>query len=139
MTTTRSASRAASESVSAAEQASTLSTPSSKHALMIRTAISPRLGMRSRRIPGISALRPDGDQGGPELDTLGVVYVDGGDHAGDLGGDVAHQLHHLDDPDRVPHGDPAADLDEGRGARLRCPPEDAHARCGHLDVAVGGS
>ena len=54
MQTVRSASRAGSESRSASEAASTVSIPRLRQVRMIRTAISPRLAMRMRRMATVS-------------------------------------------------------------------------------------
>ncbi len=57
-------------------------------------------------------------------------------HAGDLGLDLVHDLHRFDDADRLPGGDPAANLDIRLGARLRRPVEGAHH--GRLDLLERG-
>src|SRR6476619_6603158 len=93
--------------------------PSSRQAWMIRSAISPRLAMRiflNMTGPGPSALRgPDGEERLAELDRLGVLGKNLDDHPVDVGLDLVHQLHRLDDADDLPLLDARADVDERSG------------------------
>src|SRR5688572_15485187 len=99
MQTTRSASWAPRLWRSASETASTVSMPSSKQALIRRTAISPRLAMRTRRSLSIarSGLRVHDDDRLPELHGRAVLDGNLGDDAVDRRDDVVHELHDLDD------------------------------------------
>src|SRR5258708_23776129 len=65
--------------------------PSSLHAVMIRTAISPRLAIR------IFLYRTDGKQSLPVLHRLSVHHQLAFDDAADLALDLVHQLHAFDD------------------------------------------
>ena len=66
-----------------------------------------------------SAIRIYPEKDLTELDRLGILHRDLTDHTGDLGLDLVHDLHRLDDADRLAGGDPVADLDIRLGARLR--------------------
>ena len=126
-----------SESRSASEYTATVLMPSSRHAQMMRSAISPRLAIRidwntvtstqgdTRFLPTCRSLehclgeRPDGEQLLAELDGLRVLDEDGEDLALDLGSDLVHQLHRLDDAERLALLHFVADVDERIGFGLR--------------------
>src|ERR1700674_294423 len=100
--------------------------PSSRHAWMIRRAISPRLAMRIfLNMPGRRAAptrttfsrHPDREQRLSEFDRLGVLGVDLGDEAVDVALDLVHQLHRLDDAEHLALAHARADLDEGGHVR----------------------
>src|SRR3972149_8455784 len=102
-------------SASAWEKTATVRTPSSRQARMIRTAISPRLAIRTLEntggnCPNVGALDPAGDgakgsgsdrlqekQGLPEFHGLAVLNNDPGDPSLHLGLDLVHELHGFDD------------------------------------------
>src|SRR5215203_6413902 len=123
MHTARSASRAASPPRSAVDVTTTASMPSARQARTTRTAISPRLAMRTRRTgvrpgaraalarlctAGLAIVRTDPEQHLLVLDHLGVLRAHRDDLAGDRRDDRVHQLHDLDDrqllvrPDGLP-------------------------------------
>src|SRR6266536_1837314 len=66
-----------------------------------------------------SAIGVDPEEHLPELDRLGVIHADLPDDPGDLGLDLVHDLHRLDDADSLPGGDPAARLHIRLGPGLR--------------------
>src|SRR5688572_16523951 len=91
--------------------------PRSRHARCIRRAISPRLAMRifwNMEVPGRSA---DEQQRLAELDRLPVLDEHGLDHAVLVALDLVHQLHGLDDADRLALLNGVADFDERLSAR----------------------
>src|SRR5579863_4699602 len=98
MQTVRSASCAASPSRSASEAPTTHSRPSRRQARTIRTAISPRLAMKTLESAGTPLLR-HAKQRLPVLDESGVLGADLDDRPGDPGGDRVHHLHDLDQAD----------------------------------------
>src|SRR4051794_36577572 len=132
MQTASSAKRTWRARASASECTATVATPSSRHARITRSAISPRFAMRiflnggvdggaaKRMDPGgfepMSGLL-DAEQLLTELDALSVLRVDLDDGAADLGLDLVHQLHRFDDAERLPGADDGADVDEGRRVR----------------------
>src|SRR5208283_1302580 len=83
---------------SAVECTATVLMPSSRQARRMRSAISPRLAMRT--FSSIAALF-DHEQRLPELDRLAVVHQDGLDPASLLGFDLVHHLHRLDDAEHL--------------------------------------
>src|SRR5689334_13824139 len=85
--------------------------PSSLQALMMRTAISPRLAMR------IFLSGPDGKQCLPILDRLAVADQLAFDDAGQFGFDLVHELHRFDDAEHMAGLYALPDFDEGRGIR----------------------
>src|SRR5690606_23441150 len=108
--------------------------PSSLQARWIRSAISPRLAIRtlsnilSRRLAeGRSACRRacpksvlyNDDVGCAEFDRLPILDEDVCHRPGAGRWDVVHGFPRLDDHQRLPLRDPRADLDEGRRAWLR--------------------
>ena len=129
MTTVRSASWAPRLPRSASETASTDSIPSSKQARTIRTAISPRLAIstrRSRPMPAVSSLRIDDDDRLPELDRPPVLHEDRRHHTVDRRSHMVHQLHHLDDRHSLASRDrlsrpPQTEAAPGEGARQNNP------------------
>ena len=62
----------------------------------------------------VSAALVDDEQDLPVLDRLAILHTDGFDRAGDLGLDLVHHFHRLDDAERVTFVDTIADLHEGR-------------------------
>src|SRR3569623_1399145 len=105
--------------------------PSSLQAWMMRRAISPRLAIRIfLNIAPPALARLDGEERLAELDRLGVLGVDLGDHPVDVRLDLVHQLHRLDDAEHLPLLDPGADLDERAGVGRRRPIEGADDRRG---------
>src|SRR5437899_652420 len=107
---------------SASEYTTTDLTPISRQARWMRRAISPRLAIRiflnifSRRVVVGAGGRPlrgrasfDDEQRLAELHRLAVLAQDLADRAGGVGLDLVHDLHGLDDADRIAHLDGAAD------------------------------
>src|SRR4249919_1165558 len=120
MHTDSSARRTYFASRSASECTTTVLMPSSRHARCTRSAISPRLAIRilSNSLSGFEAgTSGDDEQRLPELDRLPVLDQDRLDDAGLVGLDLVHELHRLDDAERVAFLDRVADLDERLGAR----------------------
>src|SRR5262245_6949292 len=111
MQTAWSAKRTCRPAWSASEYTATVRMPSSLQAQMTRSAISPRLAMRTflnidggsgaaggaSPSPAPSALRPDGEQRVAELHGLAGLPVDAQDLSRHLGLDLVHQLHGFDD------------------------------------------
>src|SRR5688572_1337373 len=98
MQTAWSAKRTWSAPVSASECTATVAMPSSRHARITRMAISPRLAISTflnirRNRSGLLDL----EELLPELDALAVVDQDLEDRAGEVGLDLVHELHGLDD------------------------------------------
>src|SRR5258708_1471205 len=103
MSTLSSASRTASESLSALLCTCTVAMPSSRAARMMRTAISPRLAMRSLRMVmnGLDASNVDlGNRLAGHHRVL-VLRQEAHDLAGQAGLDLIERLHDLDQADRV--------------------------------------
>ena len=117
MHTVRSARRAGNASRSASDAASTVSMPRLRQVRMMRTAISPRLAIRMRRIlmPGP---RADPQQHLPVFHQRAVARQDLGDRAAHAGAHRVHELHHLDDADDGVLLHDRAHLDKGRGPGL---------------------
>src|SRR5919106_4874064 len=105
MQTARSASRTCIASRSAVEYTATASIPSSCSARTTRTATSPRFATRTLLNKRTAGERLDREQQLPELDGLGVLDVDRAHDAFRLRLDLVHQLHRLEDAERLPHGD----------------------------------
>src|SRR6476660_7992221 len=105
---------------SASEWTTTVLMPSSRHARWIRSAISPRLAIRilSNSLSGLATAMPapvplfDDEQRLSVLDGLAVLGEDRLDRAARVGLDFVHQLHRLDDAQRVALRHDVADLDE---------------------------
>src|SRR6185503_19562582 len=89
--------------------------PSSRHATMMRMAISPRLAIRI--FLNIASCL-DREQPLAVLHRLAVLDVDLHDLAIELRVDLVHQLHRFDDAEHLSFFYRVAHLDEGRGARL---------------------
>src|SRR3954471_14861782 len=121
MQTASSASLTCSECSSADEYTATVEIPSSRQARITRSAISPRLAIRTLRKSGGSALATgrlaalgisvtrsvctshlDEEKRLAELHGLPVFDQDGDDLARELGLDLVHQLHRFDDAKNVP-------------------------------------
>src|SRR5689334_21783514 len=124
MHTASSAKRTWSARVSASECTATVAMPSSRHARITRSAISPRFAIKIFLNGGtagfcgialetgpftISSLL-DAEQLLPELDGLAVLGVDLDDGARELRLDLVHQLHRFDNAERLPRTDDRADV-----------------------------
>src|ERR1043165_4079136 len=116
MHTASSASRTYLASRSASEYTTTDFTPSSRQARWMRSAISPRFAIRIFLNMPLAALFDD-EQGLPEFHGLAVLAEDAGDRAGLVGLDLVHDLHRLDDADRLAFLDDLAHVGERLGAR----------------------
>src|ERR1700761_8258748 len=92
----------------------TVRRPISLQAQMTRSAISPRLAIRTLRI-----VRPEGKQRLAVLHRLAVLDEALDDLARAVALDFVHQLHRFDDAEHLPWFHAIADLDEGSGARRR--------------------
>src|SRR5262245_44667271 len=113
MQTDSSASRTYFASRSASECTTTVLIPISRHARCTRSAISPRLAIRILSNSLLSALAAatigpgnafsltDHEQRLAEFDGLPVLGQDGLDHAGLVRLDLVHELHRLDDAQRL--------------------------------------
>src|SRR6185503_1573827 len=98
MHTDSSASRTYLASRSASEWTTTVLMPSSRHARWMRSAISPRLAIRtlSNSLSGLRAgISRDQEQRLPEFHRLAVLGEDRLDRAAGVGLDLVHQLHRL--------------------------------------------
>src|SRR6185503_14235345 len=96
----------------------TVSSPSSRAARMIRTAISPRLAISSRlKRSATRSSRLDDGERLPRLDGAFVLDQEAHDPAGRVGRHFAELLHDFDQPDRVTGFDRVAFLDVGLGVR----------------------
>src|SRR5260370_31374813 len=136
-----SASRTCSEPRSASEYTATVLSPSSRHARMTRTAISPRFAIRtleniaksdSRSWPcqglpapaSYSAPRRRSGRGIDEEQRLSVlhrravVHQHPGDATIHIAGDLIEHLHLLEDADRLPGVDVVPFVDERRSVGL---------------------
>src|SRR5215208_510662 len=115
-----SAKRTCSDSASAVEWTATVAMPSSLQARMTRRAISPRLAMRTflnMGTPRRALARDDAEERLAELHGRGVLDEDLGDGAVHLALDLVHQLHRLDDAERLALLHLLADVGERRGVR----------------------
>src|SRR5688572_28460273 len=101
-------------SVSASEWTTTVRMPISRQARWMRSAISPRLAIRI--LPNISA---EDEKRLAVLHRLAVLDEDRLHHAGGVGLDLVHELHRLDDADRVALLHRLPDLDERLGIGRR--------------------
>src|SRR5437588_7746992 len=102
MRTARSAIRTCSASSSAVEYTATASTSSSCSARITRTAISPRLATRTRlNIERPAVQRFELEQELAVFDRLPVVRVNLAHDRLALGLDLVHQLHRLEDAERL--------------------------------------
>src|SRR6267142_4872889 len=105
-------------SVSASEYTTTVRMPISRQARWMRSAISPRLAIRI-----FSNTLAEDEERLPVLHRLSVFHQHCFHHAGGVGLDLIHQLHRLDDANRLAFLDSLADLDKGLGVGRRRPVE----------------
>src|SRR3954470_24590387 len=153
MQTARSARRVCSAPASAVEYTATASIPSSCSARMTRTAISPRLATSTREnivrelrrsrssapSQGVQRSAVDGlefEEELSELHGLRVVDEDRPDNPVHVGLHLVHQLHRLEDAQRLPRADVLPLLHERRRAGLRGAVERADHRRLDADEAV---
>src|SRR5262245_48807671 len=107
MHTSSSANRTWSAFSSASENTATVLMPSSRHAWMMRSAISPRLAIRIflniwlSRAPGAGLRRPDGEQPFAVVNGSTVLHVHLHDFTVAFGVDLVHQLHRFDDAEHL--------------------------------------
>src|SRR6266481_318039 len=99
---------------SASEYTTTVRMPISRQARCMRSAISPRLAIRI-----FSNMLAENEQRLPVLHRLAVFHEHRLHHAGGVGLDLIHQLHRLDDANRLAFLDGLADLDKGLGVGRR--------------------
>ena len=92
MQTASSANRTCRAFRSASEYTATVRTPSSRHARMMRSAISPRFAMRTFWNIG-TAGSDDTEEGLPELHGLSILDEDLRDLPAEFGVDLVHHLH----------------------------------------------
>ena len=124
--------RAGSESRSASDTTSTVSMPSCRQVRITRSAISPRLAIRTRRIR--MQLRPRRAAAPRRYSTSSPLPRRcAAPRRADAGAHRVHQLHHLDDADDRVRLDLRAHLDKGRLARLGRAIEDAQQGRGNRD------
>src|SRR6266481_1143143 len=146
MQTDSSASRTGREEASAVEWAMTVRIPISRQARMMRSAISARLAMRilwnisPRSAPRLqrSAERLYQEERLPERDRLAVLHHHRDEASRDLGLDLVHQLHRLDDAEHLPLLDHVPLGDEWGSVGLRRAVEGADHRRLHRDEVGGG-
>src|SRR6478752_3380460 len=101
--------------------------PISLHARWMRRAISPRLAIRTfLNMQGAGSLNDE--QRLPEFDGLSVLAEDLAHRASLVGLDLVHDLHRLDDADRLAFLDHRADFREGFRPGARRPVEGAYHR-----------
>src|SRR6185295_4337092 len=138
MQTDSSAKRTCSALASTVECTATVAMPSSRHARMTRSAISPRLAIRIflntagfPSGPSSSSRRADAEERLAELHRLAVLRQDLDDPPRLVGLDLVHQLHRLDDAEHLALLHHRPHLDEGRLVRRRRPVERAHEGRGH--------
>src|SRR6187551_3931490 len=117
MQTFSSAKRTCSESVSAVECTATVRIPMSRHARITRSAISPRLAMRT--FLNTRGLLAQAEQVLAVLHVLAVLNEDLLDAAFGLRLDLVHQLHRFDDADHLALAHGLPDVDELRRLRRR--------------------
>src|SRR5258708_39684859 len=84
---------------SASEYTATVRIPSSLHAQMTRTAISPRLAIRIFSNMGLTWFH--GEQRFPVFHGTPILDKLADDHTAHLGFDLVHQLHRFDDADNL--------------------------------------
>src|SRR3954464_13182433 len=116
MHTLSSASRTCMASASAVECTATVWMPSSRQARWMRSAISPRLAMRT--FSNMKGDLFDHHEDFAILDRLAIAHQELRHLAGARRGQRVHLLHGLDDEQRLALADAVADLDEGRRPRL---------------------
>src|SRR5579864_3145786 len=119
--------------------------PSSRQARWMRSAISPRLAIRtlSKSLSGLrAAMRmpclSDEEQRLPEFHRLAVFGEDRLDRAARVRLDFVHQLHRLDDAQRIALRDGGADFDKRCSTRRRGSIERADHRALHGVSFVDG-
>src|SRR5207247_11411316 len=103
-------------SVSASEYTTTVRMPISRQARWMRSAISPRLAIRI-----FSNMLGENEQRLPVLHRLAVFHEHRLHHAGGVGLDLVHQLHRLDDANRLAFLDRLSYLDTRFRVRRRLP------------------
>src|SRR3954465_10639246 len=116
MQTLSSARRTCMALASAVECTATVEMPSSLQARRMRSAISPRLAIRT--FWNMPVLLFDDDERFAIFDRLAVFNQDAGDRARAMCRDLVHGLHRLDDQQGLAFADPGADFHEGGLARL---------------------
>src|ERR1044071_6765424 len=78
--------------------------------------------------PVVSAIGIDPEENLAELYGLGVFHAHFADDSAEFGFDFVHDLHRLDNADRLPRADAGSYLDVGIGSRLRGGIEGPHHR-----------
>src|SRR5215211_5660407 len=140
MQTARSARRVCSAPSSAVEWTATASIPSSWRPRITRTATSPRFAIRTR-LKGIQRAGENGlevEERLAVLDGLTVLDVNRADDALDLRLHLVHELHRLEDAERLARRDSVTLLDERGRARLRRPVKGADHRSLDANPPVAG-
>src|SRR5688572_2490838 len=135
MHTSSSANRTCNEFSSASEYTATVLMLSSRHAWMMRSAISPRLAIRI-----FLNMWFDGEEPLAVVDGLAVFHVDLDDLAVDIGVDLVHQLHRFDDAEDLPLLHDLSDVRKGLRSRFRLAIERADNRRlhnGKVDILIG--
>src|SRR6185503_14383187 len=139
--TVSSANRTCFSVVSAVECTATVLMPSSRQARKMRSAISPRLAIRtlSSIFSCARELFFDDEERLAKLDRAAVLDEDADDSASELRLDLVHHLHRFDHAERVAGFDFRADVDERLGARSRAAVERSDHRGRDLLAAYGRS
>src|SRR5271167_1770461 len=119
MQTLSSASRTFIARASAVECTATVLIPISRQARWIRSAISPRLAIRTFSNISLFARSLDQHQDGAVFDRLRIRDHDLRDATRPVGENLVHHLHRLDDQERLALGDQITEAHEGWGSRLR--------------------
>src|SRR5512146_1308504 len=91
--------------------------PISRQLRMMRTAISPRLAISALWIIPSPSVQLDVEQRLPVRHGLGVLDEDRRHRAADVGLDLVHDLHRLDDAQDLALRDARAHVDERSGIR----------------------
>src|SRR5581483_570270 len=134
MHTASSAKRTWSARASTSECTATVLMPSSLQARTMRSAISPRLAMRILRNTRLRFL--EAEELLAVLDRFAVLHEDLDDGTRDLGLDLVHQLHRLDDAESLTRLHDRSDVGEDGSVRRRRAIERADEGRGHLDVIL---
>src|SRR5687768_1336219 len=121
MRTSSSANRTCSACSSASEYTATVLMPNSRHAMMMRIAISPRFAIRIFLNIGFY-----GEQPFPVLHGLAVLDIHLDDLPVVLGVDLVHQFHRFDDAKHLSLLDGRTYLNEWLRARFSRPEEGAY-------------
>src|SRR5690242_16185930 len=138
MHTAWSANFTCSASASAVEYTATDSRPISRSPRITRSAISPRLAM-STFLNIVGSARGDLEQRLAVLHRCAVLGEDADDRAADVGFDLVHQLHRLDDAEHLALVDVIVDRDVVRGVGVGLAIERADERRGHdVTLLLGG-